>query len=156
MRYIALLRGINVGGNTMIKMTELKAVFERLGFENVATYINSGNISFDAKKTAEEKLVAKIEKAILSEFKKTVPVMVRERDAINGILSNNPYDGQFESHKHMHVLFLKEEMSPEKTAQLLEAAPRVNALPSSAARFIAICRWVLLTAYSAKALSKKN
>ncbi len=123
MRYIALLRGINVGGNTMIKMTELKAVFERLGFENVATYINSGNISFDAKKTAEEKLVAKIEKAILSEFKKTVPVMVRERDAINGILSNNPYDGQFESHKHMHVLFLKEEMSPEKTAQLLEAAP---------------------------------
>lgn len=123
MRYIALLRGINVGGNTMIKMTELKAVFERLGFEKVVTYINSGNIGFDAKKTTEEKLVAKIENAILSEFEKTIPVMVRERDAINSILLQNPYDGQFESHKEMHVLFLKEEMPPEKTAQLLEAAP---------------------------------
>ena len=123
MRYIALLRGINVGGNTMIKMAELKAVFERLGFENVVTYINSGNIGFDSKKTAEEKLVTKIENAILTDFEKTIPVMVRERDAINGILSNNPYDGQFESHKHMHVLFLKEEMPPEKTTQLLEAAP---------------------------------
>ena len=123
MRYIALLRGINVGGNTMIKMAELKAVFERLGFDNVVTYINSGNIGFDAKKSAEEKLVAKIEKAIFVDFEKTVPVMVRERDAINGILSNNPYDGQFESHKEMHVLFLREEMPSEKTAQLLDAAP---------------------------------
>lgn len=123
MRHIALLRGINVGGNTMIKMTELKAAFEKLGFENVVTYINSGNIGFDTKKTAEEKLVAKIEKAILSNFDKTVPVMVREQDAIDGILSGNPYVGQFESHKEMHVLFLKEEMPPEKTAQLLEAAP---------------------------------
>mgnify|MGYP003954753509 CR=1 FL=1 len=123
MRYIALLRGINVGGNTMIKMAELKAVFERLGFENVVTYINSGNIGFDAKKTAEEKLVAKIENAILTDFEKTVPVMIRERDVINGILLDNPYDGQFESHKEMHVLFLREEMPPEKIAQLLEAAP---------------------------------
>ena len=48
MRYIALLRGINVGGNTMIKMAELKAAFEKeCGFENVVTYINSGNIAFD-------------------------------------------------------------------------------------------------------------
>lgn len=122
-RYIALLRGINVGGNTMIKMAELKAVFERLGFENVVTYINSGNIGFDSKKTAEEKIVAKIEKAILSDFEKAVPVMIRERDAINGILANNPYDGQFESHKEMHVLFLQKEMPPEKVKQLLEAAP---------------------------------
>ncbi len=122
-RYIALLRGINVGGNTMIKMTELKAVFERLGFENVVTYINSGNIGFDSKKAVEDKLVAKIEKAVLTDFSKTVPVMVREQNAIQGILSSNPFNGQFESHKEMHVLFLREEMPPEKTAQLLEAAP---------------------------------
>ena len=107
MRYVALLRGINVGGNTMIKMTELKAVLEGLGFENVVTYINSGNIGFDAKKTPEEKLVIMIEMSILNDFEKDVPVMVREQDAITGIISNNPYDGQFESHKEMHVLVFK-------------------------------------------------
>ena len=64
MRYAAFLRGINVGGNTKIDMAELRAVFESLGFENVKSYINSGNVMFDAKKTANEKLAAKIEKAI--------------------------------------------------------------------------------------------
>ncbi len=123
MRYIALLRGINVGGNTMIKMTDLKAAFEGLGFEKVVTYINSGNIAFDAKKSDGEKLAAKIEQAINQGFSKDVPVMVREQAVINRVLSSNPYDGQFESHKEMHVLFLKEEMRPEQTEQLLAAAP---------------------------------
>ena len=48
-RYIALLRGINVGGKNIIKMADLKAAFERQGFGNVVTYINSGNILFDSK-----------------------------------------------------------------------------------------------------------
>ena len=46
MRYVALLRGINVGGNTMLKMSELKAAFEAAGLENVVSYINSGNLAF--------------------------------------------------------------------------------------------------------------
>ncbi|MBK8304125.1 MAG: DUF1697 domain-containing protein [Chloracidobacterium sp.] len=50
MRYVALLRGINVGGNNMIKMETLRATFESLGFENVKSYINSGNLAFDAVK----------------------------------------------------------------------------------------------------------
>jgi uncharacterized protein (DUF1697 family) len=53
-RYIALLRGINVGGGNMMKMDDLKAVFAGLGFENVVSYINSGNFAFDSKKIAEE------------------------------------------------------------------------------------------------------
>ena len=63
-RYIALLRGINLGGNNQMKMSDLKLVFESLGFDNVATYINSGNLAFDAKKTAEAKLETKIEDAV--------------------------------------------------------------------------------------------
>lgn len=131
-RYIALLRGINVGGNTMIKMTELKAVFEECGFENVATYINSGNVAFDvlqrparSKGTPEIELalVETIEQAIQTRFAKQIPVMIRERSAIADILANNPFAGQFESHKELHVLFLKEEMAAEKLEQLLAAAP---------------------------------
>jgi uncharacterized protein (DUF1697 family) len=66
MRYVALLRGINVGGNTMIKMEELRKTFEALGFENVVSYINSGNLAFDARKTSETNLVNKIEAAVES------------------------------------------------------------------------------------------
>jgi uncharacterized protein (DUF1697 family) len=123
MRYVALLRGINVGGNTMIKMSELSTMFESLGFESVKTYINSGNIGFDSAKTAEKKLVAKIEKGIEEQFGKNISVMVREREDIGRVLANNPFDGEFESHKEMHVLFLSEEMSADKENQLAEACP---------------------------------
>jgi len=61
MRYIALLRGINLGGANQMKMDDLKAVFAELGFENVKSYINSGNLAFDTKKTTESKLINKIE-----------------------------------------------------------------------------------------------
>ncbi|MBP7475557.1 MAG: DUF1697 domain-containing protein [Pyrinomonadaceae bacterium] len=135
-RYIALLRGINVGGNTMIKMSELKAAFEECGFENVVTYINSGNIAFDVsqkflQKPARSKgtgeieltLVQTIEQAIKKHFDKQIPVMIRGQSAIVDILENNPFAGQFESHKEMHVLFLREEMPAEKLGQLLAAAP---------------------------------
>ena len=140
MRYIALLRGINVGGNTMIKMAELKTSFEELGFANVATYINSGNLAFDhemrkpalqkparskgtSSLAAESHIVAILESAIEKRFGKQIPVMVREQADITRILANNPFEGQFESHKEMHVLFLKEEMTLDKQEQLLAAAP---------------------------------
>ena len=63
-KYIALLRGINVGGKNIIKMTDLKTAFEGCGFQNVSTYINSGNILFDSElnessiKTTCENLIA--------------------------------------------------------------------------------------------------
>ena len=122
MRYIALLRGINVGGNTMIKMADLKLRFEELGFRNVVSYINSGNIAFDANKTAEARLIDKIETALEPSFGRRVDVMVREQKDIERVIKNNPFDGQFDSHKEMHVLFLKDEMPPEKREQLLESA----------------------------------
>ena len=133
MRYIALLRGINVGGNTMIKMAELKAAFEQCGFENVVTYINSGNIAFDctsprlskgeSSNAAEEKLTSKIEQAIEKHFNKQIPTMIREQSAIEGIIASNPFAGQFESHKEMHVMFLREEIPADKYEQLLTTAP---------------------------------
>jgi uncharacterized protein (DUF1697 family) len=120
MRYLALLRGINVGGNTMIKMSGLKETFESLGFENVVTYINSGNIAFDTRKAVEKGLVAKLEKAIEGDFGKSVAVMMRTQDEIHGILGRNPFAGQYESHKEMHVLFMSEPMADDKKDQLLE------------------------------------
>ena len=93
MRYVALLRGINVGGATMIKMADLKAEFEALGFENVRTYINSGNLAFDAKKSSENRLADKIETAVEALVGRHIAVVVREQNDIKRILQNNPFDG---------------------------------------------------------------
>jgi uncharacterized protein (DUF1697 family) len=130
MRYVALLRGINVGGNTMIKMEELRKMFEGLGFENVMSYINSGNLAFDCRSprlskglTSNEKLESKIETAVEKHIGKPVQVMVREQKDIERILKNNPFDGQYGSHKEMHVLFLKDKLSKENEKWLAETAP---------------------------------
>jgi len=121
MRYVALLRGINLGGANQMKMDDLKAVFAELGFENVKSYINSGNLAFDTKKTSESKLIKKIEDAVESRFGRRVHIMVRDQKDIEHLLKNNPFDGQYESHKHMHVLFLKEPLPAEKE-KLLQAS----------------------------------
>lgn len=123
MRYVALLRGINVGGNTMIRMSELKGSIATLGFENIVSYINSGNLAFDARKTGEAKLVDRIESAIEKDFGLKVQVMVREQKHIKDVLANNPYEGEYESHKEMHVLFLKLELSDEQKQMLADAVP---------------------------------
>ena len=123
MRYVALLRGINVGGNTMIKMEELRKTFEALGFENVVSYINSGNLAFDARKTSETNLVKKIEAAVEKLIDKRVQVMVREQTDIERVVAANPFDGKYQSHKEMHVLFLKSELSDEQISWLTESAP---------------------------------
>lgn len=123
MRYVALLRGINVGGNTMVSMAELKKTVAALGFENVASYINSGNLAFDTRKSSELKLAERIEKAVEELVGKNVQVMVREQADIKRILSANPYEGEFASHKEMHVLFLKVELPAEEKQLLAEAVP---------------------------------
>jgi uncharacterized protein (DUF1697 family) len=105
-----------------MKMGDLKAVFSELGFENVKSYINSGNLAFDTKKTSEVKLIDKIETAVETRFGRRVHIMIRDQKDIERVVKHNPFDGQYESHKHMHVLFLKEPMPAEKAALLQSSA----------------------------------
>ncbi len=123
MRYLALPRGINVSGSNTIKMTELKAALEGLGFENVVTYINSGNVAFDTKKCAETSLVKKIAPVLEAMAGKPISVMVRVQADLLRIIQNNPFAGQFESHKEMHVLFLNDDVTEEAKSFLAENVP---------------------------------
>ncbi len=120
MRYVALLRGINVTGKNMIKMETLRATFESLGYKNVASYINSGNIAFDTAKTDDGKLAKKIHDAIQKEFGFDISVMVRSMTEIEKVVAWNPFAGQFESHKDVHVFFLNDELTDEQESLLLE------------------------------------
>lgn len=118
MKYIAFLRGINVGGKTIVKMELLREVFSSLGFENVKTYIQSGNVMFETRKTNDKKLAAKIEVAVEQKFFKT-PVMVRSIEEIKDAIENNPFAGEAFEDKLFHLIFLAEKLSPEKAEMLL-------------------------------------
>lgn len=119
MKYVAFLRGINVGGHNKVKMETLREVFGALGFQNTKTYINSGNVIFETAKTDDNKLAAKIEKAIETEFSLNIRVMVRSLAEIEDIIKNNPFEGQFENDKDLHILFLDEKLAEEKRTALL-------------------------------------
>ena len=129
MRYVALLRGINVVGKNMIRMEALRATFSALGFENVQSYINSGNVAFDCISlhvskgvTVETELAAKIHQAIAKDFGFDISVMVRPMAEIDDIVANNPFAGQFENDKDVYVFFLERELIADQENLLLEQA----------------------------------
>jgi uncharacterized protein (DUF1697 family) len=119
MKYVALLRGINVGGHNKIKMEELREMFSSLGFEDVKSYINSGNIIFKGRKTTHDKLVTKIEKAIEKTFSLQIKVVVRESSEISNLVSNNPFEDKISDDQNLFVAFLENELSPENHQLLL-------------------------------------
>jgi uncharacterized protein (DUF1697 family) len=90
MRYVALLRGINVGGNNKVPMRDLAACFESLELGNVSTYINSGNVLFEAVETDEAKLVQRIEAAIERRFGFPVRVAVISKTDLLDALAQAP------------------------------------------------------------------
>jgi len=88
-KQIALLRGINVGGHKKILMTDLKSLFEALGFKEVVTYIQSGNVVFLSSEEGD--LSVKISEGIKAKYGWDVPVLVRNASELESILSNCPF-----------------------------------------------------------------
>lgn len=89
-KYIALLRGINVSGKNKIAMPELKMAFEEMGFSNVSTYINSGNVVFSSKIQDKSELIKKSEAIIAEKFMLNIPVIVISAKDLSNILENAP------------------------------------------------------------------
>lgn len=119
--YIALLRGINLGGHKMIKMEALRAMFESLNFKNVKTYIQSGNAVFQYKENDTGKIEKKIAKKIQEECGFEVPVMVKELDEIKTVLKNNPFvNKRKEDITKLHVTFLSGEPAKEAIDKMKE------------------------------------
>ena len=91
MKYISLLRGINVSGQKKIKMIDLMSLYEKLGFENVLTYIQSGNVIFDSKEKNKAVLKSKIENTIENNYQFHVPVEIRTNREISKIIGDCPF-----------------------------------------------------------------
>jgi uncharacterized protein (DUF1697 family) len=89
-RYVALLRGINVGGKTLVKMADLKSCVEALGLNDVSTYIASGNVLFESGQSDAAELETTIERAIEERFGLPVKVVVLDRAAYGRIVRAIP------------------------------------------------------------------
>ena len=89
-RYVALLRGINISGKNKVPMAELKTGFEKLAFEEVKTYLNSGNVIFSSDEDDTKKLTKQIQEMIRNQFHLDIPVLVISREMLVDILQNAP------------------------------------------------------------------
>lgn len=119
--YVAMLRGINVGGNKKIKMDKLRSSFETLGLQQVKTYIQSGNVVFKTAKISPVALSGKLENRILGDFGFSVSVISRTADEIGNTISDNPFLNQPGINpEKFHVAFLSEVPAPAALKKLAE------------------------------------
>ncbi len=105
--FVALLRGINVGGNNMISMGSLKTSFERTGFTDVKTYINSGNIIFRSRENDARKLERKIAAMLSKEYRLDCKVVVRSYSEMAALVKNLPGNWGVDSDWRYNVIFLR-------------------------------------------------
>jgi uncharacterized protein (DUF1697 family) len=113
--FVALLRGINVGGHKIVKMDALRKAFDGLGCADVATYVQSGNVVFKSSAKTSEDLANKIQAMLLRKFGMSVPVIVRTGEEIGEVAENNPFlkESGIDPDK-LHVTFLSHR--PRKAA----------------------------------------
>ncbi|GGD85816.1 DUF1697 domain-containing protein [Planktosalinus lacus] len=107
--YIALLRGINVGGNKKVPMADLKAMMEAMGFQKVKTLLNSGNVVFTGKETDVKILEAQLSDQLEQTFGFPVPVVVRKGEEVLKMVASEPFK-DVEVHKdiRLYVTYIKE------------------------------------------------
>ena len=118
--FVALLRGVNVGGKNMINMSSLKTSFEQLGFKDVSTYINSGNILFKSKETDARKLEKKIEQMLSQEYKLESKVVVKSYSEIANLIASLPKNWNGDKAYRFNVMFLRHAIDSEDILNGLE------------------------------------
>ncbi len=133
-QYTALLRGINVGGHHKVPMAELRKTLEDMGFTQVKTLLNSGNVVFSGRPEQETVLEKKIAAQLESTFKFPIPVLIRNSEEILKLVASNPFRG-IEVHKdiRLYVTFLNTppqdkrdlpRVSPEGSFQIIKITDR--------------------------------
>ncbi len=131
-KYAAFLRGINVGGNKLVKMEDLKKAFLALGFQNVKTLLASGNVLFETSKSSTNVLAGKIEEKLKSALGHEVGVIVRPVAELQRLVDLNPFEKiKVTPRTRLYVTFLPQKPkavlklpyeSPEKDFRILQAS----------------------------------
>ncbi len=129
--YIALLRGINVGGKNSIKMLDLKTCFTSMGLTDVVTYIQSGNVLFTTSRSDQKKLMNTIEATLLKQFGYTIPIVLISYAQLKEAVASAPRGfGKTPATHRYDVLFLKQPLTAEealKSISIREGVDHVSA-----------------------------
>lgn len=126
-QYLALLRGINVGGNNIIKMADLKACFESLGMTDVATYIQSGNVIFKSAEKDKAKLTSKIEAGLSKRFNYEARLVVIAHKQLKQTVEDAPRGFGKDLEKfRCDVIFLKEPLTPKEAMKSVSVKEGVD------------------------------
>lgn len=116
--YLALLRGINVGGKNKLPMRDLRDTFVEAGCDDVRTYIQSGNVIFRAAPSVAAELPVLIATRIAERFGYRTPVLLRTAEQLQDVLLNNPFLAMGAAEETLHVLFLADLPSADRVADL--------------------------------------
>ena len=106
MTYVALLRGINVGGKNILPMKDLAAMFVAAGCRDVRTFIQSGNVVFSASAASAQKVPEQITKAINKRFGYQIPVIIRTSEELAAVIRDNPFLKTGAEEKLLYIAFL--------------------------------------------------
>jgi uncharacterized protein (DUF1697 family) len=124
--FVALLRGVNVGGNNMISMSALKKSFETIGYTHVTTYINSGNIIFNAKDNDARKLERQIERMLAKDYQLNSKVVVRSLSEMEKLVQSLPRKWDGDSSWRYNVIFLRHTIDSEEILGELPANDEIE------------------------------
>lgn len=116
--YIALLRGINVGGKNRLPMDELTRMFEAVGCDSVRTYIQSGNVVFVAKPSLSQSLQEDLEATVSARVGTDIPVILRSVEELSQVAEANPFAGETQDFRTLHVGFLADRPTASRVSSL--------------------------------------
>jgi uncharacterized protein (DUF1697 family) len=128
MKYVALLRAVNVGGRNLMRMTELRACLEARKFERVSTYIQSGNILFDSDAADAVRLTAAIERAFAETFNRQVPVFLRSHTQMKNVVARAPTAWNGETALRKNVAFLRAPLTAKHAVSAIVVKEGVDSL----------------------------
>ncbi len=139
--YIALLRGINVSGQKIIKMEDLKKAFESLHYEHVTTYIQSGNVVFSSVERSTEHLRMQIEDTVLKIFGHEVPVIIKTTKEIEKVIKRNPFKKiKTQKGEKLHISFLSGKPDKAAAENLAAVKNDVDEIRLSGSEVYILCR----------------
>jgi uncharacterized protein (DUF1697 family) len=124
--FVALLRGVNVGGKNMVSMRALKDSFEKLGFADVTTYINSGNIIFRSADADARKIEKRLERMMAEEYGLPCRVVVRSSAEMARLVASLPKDWDGNKAWRYNVIFLRHSIDSADLIRDLKPKPDIE------------------------------
>ena len=134
-RYIGLLRGVNVGGKNRLPMARLREIFVELGAEEVATYIQSGNVVFTSSARVAAALPAKVSARLAAELGLSVPLLLRSSAELQRALDAHPFADRDVPDKYRHIMFLDRKPSAARAVESSACWPPVRSSCAASRRW---------------------